>query len=138
MRIGIANSTQVDSLWPLFSQKLQDACEKTGGDISSGEMWQMCRSGNAFLIFSLDDNGFRGGIIVQFQNWPNKHVMRCLGIVGEEMDEWLPSCFDLIKTMAKEGGAKSFVAEGREGWSKIFTDAKKLRVTYEMSFEAPE
>lgn len=132
MKIGIATSQEVDALWPLFAGRLQEACTRTGGDISSGDLWQMCRSGNAFLVVISDGPEFVASLIMQFQNWSGKQVMRCLGIVGERMDEWLPMAREFIATMAKNGGATSFVAEGREGWARIFPTARKLRVTYEV------
>lgn len=91
----------------------------------------MCRSGNAFLIVAFDDD-FRGAIIVQFQKWVAKHVLRCMAIVGEDMDSWLPLAKEVIGKMAIDGGATSFVAEGRDGWAKVFPTARKLRVTYEV------
>jgi hypothetical protein len=33
--------------------------------------------------------------------------------------------------IAKDCGATSFIADGREGWAKIFPNAKRLRVLYE-------
>lgn len=132
MKIAIANSAEVDQFWPLFSARLQQACERTGGDIASGDLWQMCRSGNAFLVLVLDGLTFRAALIMQFQKWTAKQVMRCLAIVGEDMDEWLPSARAFIATMARDGGATSFIADGREGWSRIFPTAKRLRVTYEV------
>lgn len=135
MNVTICNATITDQVWPTFSKKLQKACEKTGGDIGSGELWQMCRSGQAFLIVVHDDNGFKAAIIVQFQRWISKTVLRCLAIVGEDMDSWLPSVLETVQKMAKDGGATSFVAEGREGWAKVFPKAKKLRVTYEAELD---
>lgn len=132
MKIGIANSQEVDQVWPLFSARLQQACERTGGDISSGELWQMCRSGQAFCVVVLDDAGPKAILIMQFQKWTAKTVMRCLGIVGDGVNDWLPAARSFIAQMAKDGGATSFVAEGRDGWVKLFPDAKKLRVTYEV------
>lgn len=132
MKIGIANAAEVDQVWPLFSARLQKACERTGGDISSGEMWQMCRSGQAFCVVVFDESGPKAILIMQFQKWTAKTVMRCLGIVGEGADEWLPAARGFIAQMARDGGATSFVAEGRDGWVKLFPDAKKLRVTYEV------
>lgn len=133
MKIGIANAQEVDQVWPLFSARLQKACERTGGDISSGELWQMCRSGQAFCVVVFDETGPKAILIMQFQKWTAKTVMRCLGIVGDDVDEWLPAAREFIANMAREGGATSFVAEGRDGWAKLFPDAKKLRVTYEVS-----
>ena len=132
MKIGIATSQEVDAVWPMLSERLQAACARTGGDLSSGELWQMCRSGNAFLVLVTDVQQVVAGLIMQFQNWSGKQVMRCLGIVGERMAEWLPMAKEFITQMAKSGGATSFVSEGREGWSRIFPTARKLRVTYEV------
>ncbi len=132
MKIGIANAAEVDQVWPRFSARLQAACDRTGGDISSGELWQMCRSGQAFCVVVFNDEGPKAILIMQFQKWVSKTVMRCLGLVGDGVDEWLPAAREFIANMAREGGATSFVAEGRDGWAKLFPDAKKLRITYEV------
>lgn len=91
----------------------------------------MCRSGQAFCVVVFDEEP-RAILIMQFQKWTAKTVMRCLGIVGDGVNEWLPAARSFIEQMAKAGGATSFVAEGRDGWVKLFPDAKKLRVTYEV------
>jgi hypothetical protein len=132
MNIGIANSAEVDRFWPAFASRLQIACDETGGDISSGDLWQMCRSGNAFLVLVLDGSEFKAALIMQFQKWTAKQVMRCLAIVGDDMAAWLPMARDFIAQMAKDGGATSFIAEGREGWTRIFPAARRLRTTYEV------
>jgi hypothetical protein len=69
---------------------------------------------------------------MQFQKWTAKQVMRCLAIVGDDMAAWLPMARDFIAQMAKDGGATSFIAEGREGWTRIFPAARRLRTTYEV------
>jgi hypothetical protein len=132
VRIAIANAAEVDHFWPAFAQRLQTACDETGGDISSGDLWQMCRSGNAFLVLVLDDGGFKAALIMQFQKWTAKQVMRCLAIVGDDMASWLPTAREFIGQMARDGGATSFIAEGREGWTRIFPAARRLRTTYEV------
>lgn len=133
MRIAIANAAEVDQLWPLFSERLQRTSERYGSTLSSGDMWQLCRSGNAFLVAVLDDDGrFKAALIMQFQKWATKQVMYCMAIVGDDIKEWLPMAKDAISQMARDGGATSFIAEGREGWPALFPTAKKLRVTYEV------
>lgn len=132
MNIGIANAAEVDRYWQDFAQRLQIACDETGGDISSGDLWQMCRSGNAFLVLVLDGDAFKAALIMQFQKWTAKQVMRCLAIVGDDMADWLPMARGFIAEMAKNGGATSFIADGREGWTRIFPAARRLRVTYEV------
>ena len=135
MNIGIATPSEVDGFWPAIAERLQAACERMGGDLSSGDLWQMCRSGNAFLVLVVDDREIVAALIMQFQNWSGKQVMRCLGIVGDRMNEWLPMAKGFIEKMARDGGAKSFVSEGREGWAKVFPTARKLRVTYEVAID---
>lgn len=135
MNIGIASPQEVDAVWPLIAARIQEACDRNGGDLSSGDLWQMCRSGNAFLVLVMDGNEPLAALIMQFQNWSGKQVMRCLVIAGERMAEWLPAAKGFIEQMAKDGGAKSFVSEGREGWTRIFTEARKLRVTYEVRID---
>lgn len=133
MRIGIANSAEVDGLWPLIAAKVQESCSNTGGDMSSGDLWQMCRSGDAFLAVVLDDeNKPVATIIVQFQKWAEKTVLRCLSIAGERMSEWLPETMEFISNMARENGASCLVADGRDGWARVLPNAKRLRVTYEI------
>lgn len=133
MRIGLANPAEVDALWPLIAGRVQESCDKTGGDMSSGDLWQLCRSGNAFLAAVLDEeNKPIATIILQFQKWNERSVLRCLSIAGESMSEWLPDAMKFVSKMARENGASCLVADGRDGWARIFPGAKRLRVTYEM------
>lgn len=133
MKIGIANSAEVDALWPAIAGKIHESCQKTGGDMSSGDLWQMCRSGQAFLVAVLDDAGMPiATIILQFQKWSERSVLRCLSIAGENMSEWLPEAMEFVSTMARENGASCLVADGRDGWARVFPRAKRLRVTYEV------
>jgi hypothetical protein len=96
------------------------------------ELWQMCRSGQAFLVLVFHGETINGALIMQFQKWSGKSVMRCLGIVGVDMKSWLPAAREYIEKMARDGGATSFVAGGRVGWERVFPEAKKLRVIYEV------
>lgn len=132
MKIGIANAAEVDALWPSIGAKVQATCDKSGGDLSSGELWQMCRSGQAFLVVVLDDQETVATIIVQFEKWNRRTVLRCLSIAGERLNEWIKEAMEYVSEMGRNGGADSLVSEGRDGWARIFPDARKLRVTYEV------
>lgn len=132
MRIGLANAAEVDEIWPSIASNVQATCDKSGGDLSSGDLWQMCRSGQAFLVVIMDDNGPVATIIVQFQKWNRRTVLRCLSIDGERMSEWLDDAMAYISNMGRNGGASSLIAEGRDGWSRVLPQAKKLRITYEV------
>jgi len=130
VKIAIAALFEIDPIWPLISERLQKAFEKTAGDLTSGELWQMCRSGQAFLVVAFEEAELKAAMIVQFQKW-DKPVLRCLAIVGFDMAQWLEAGKEFIERMTKDNGAKSFVFEGREGWKVPIPEAKRLRVTYE-------
>ncbi len=129
MKIGIANSAEVDALWPLFAERLEKGCRRCGGDINAGQLWQLCRSGNAFMVVAIGEKPV-GVTIVQFQTW-NRPVLRSLATAGWEMDSWLPQMLDFVMQMARENRA-DFVFEGREGWGKLVPGARKLRSVYEV------
>lgn len=132
MRIGIATSAEVDALWHVFADRLQVMLEDSGGDLSSGDLWQMCRSGNAFLVLIEQDGKIIAASIYQFQRWTARTVIRCLGLVGDDMQAWAEPLVKFVEGMAKQGGATALVACGREGLIKMYPKAKRLTTTYLM------
>lgn len=136
MKIGIANAAEVDALWPTLGPKFVKATERFGDDLSSGELWQMCRSGNAFLVAAFDDRGVKMGCAVRFERWTNGTILRVLSLVGEDIHSWAEPVKSYLNQMAITGGADRIVAEGRDGWAKIFDEPKAIRQTYVMRVEA--
>lgn len=129
MNIGIANAAEIDAIWPLISERLEKGCKRCGGDINAGQLWQLCRSGNAFMIVAFDEKP-KGVTIVQFQTW-DRPVLRSLATAGWDMETWLPQMLDFVFGMARENRA-DFVFEGREGWGRFVPNARKLRSVYEV------
>lgn len=132
MKIGIANSAEVDAIWPLVSERMGKGCKRCGGDINPGQLWQMCRSGNAFLVVVAEGEKILTAIIVAFEKW-DRPVLRCIAAAGWELNEWLRPVLDYLYAMARDNGAESFVFEGREGWRAAIPEAKRLRTLYEVS-----
>lgn len=136
MKIGVATSAEVDQIWPLVSTYLKKATDKTGDDYSTGDLWQMCRSGNAFLVYAHDDGRVFMGSVWQFQSWSRGTVFRCLSLGGISMSQWLQPLNTMIEAMMRDGGAYRFVIDGREGWSRVLQSLsrtpKKLRITFEV------
>ena len=135
MNVEIAGVQHVDSVWPLVAPKFAEAFRKCGDDLSAGELWQMCRSGNAFLIVAYCDKDILMACVVRFERWNNGLVFRVLSLVGDRIEDWAEAVKTFLAKMAKENGATRIVAEGREGWSKIFDEPKKLRSTYVMEIQ---
>jgi len=132
MKIGIANAVEVDAVWGVFSSRLQEMLDDAGGDLSSGDLWQMCRSGNAFLVLVENDGKLVAASIYQFQRWTQRTVFRCLGLVGEDLKAWAQPLVQFAEEMAKQGGATALVTSGREGLHRIYPKAKRLTSTYIM------
>jgi hypothetical protein len=132
MNIYIANVADVDALWQSVGPRFDAVMQKYGDDLSTGELWQMCRSGHAFLVIARDDTGLLMAAIVRFERWSNGAVLRVLSLVGEQISEWAAKVNRFLSEMALSNGATRIVAEGREGWVKIFDEPKRIRSTYVM------
>lgn len=118
MHIGIANAAEVDALWPLIADGMQRGCDRTGGASSSGDLWQIARSGNGFLIVIFDGKKIICSSVWRFENWPGGNVFRCLCLTGSDMKTWIRPLFEFATQRMMEGGARRLVAEGRNGWGR--------------------
>ena len=132
MKIEIAGIQDVDRVWPLVGPKFCVASEKCGDDLTAGELWQMCRSGNAFLIIAYEETKILMAAVVRFERWNSGSVLRVLSLIGDQIGEWAEEVKDFLNGMGKANGAGRIVAEGRDGWTRIFNEPRKLRSTYEM------
>lgn len=121
MKIGIANAAEVDAVWPSIAKEMQRGCDKTGGGMSAGDLWQMCRSGNAFLIVIFNEQGVSCASVWRFENWPSGQVFRCIGLAGKSMKDWVAGLYDFALQQAKIGGTTRLIAEGRPGWTRILS-----------------
>lgn len=132
--IGLANSAEVDALWPRLAHWFQQASDEHGDDLSVSALWQMCRSGNAFLMVAMDGSTPIMGAVLQFQSWEKGSVLRCLTIGGADMSRWISQFEMAVMKMMAEGRAKRFVFDGRDGWARMLKhlNPKKLRTTYEV------
>lgn len=119
MNIGIASVSEVDGIWPLIGSEMQRGCDKTGGSMSSGDLWQMCRSGNAFLIVGHDGSDIIFASVWRFETWPSGQVFRCVGVCGRSMRLWAAALYEFALSQAKIGGTDRLVAAGRTGWVRV-------------------
>lgn len=119
MKIGIANASEVDQIWPLISPKLQQGCDRTGGATSSAEMWHMCRSGGGFLIVGYDEKLIVASVW-RFETWPSGQVFRCIGLCGSHPELWFKDLYEFARSQARIGGTERLVAQGRKGWRRFY------------------
>jgi hypothetical protein len=115
----------------MLTQGFQKALLKTGGDLSLGDLWQQARRGDAFLIIAHEEDRLYGASLWRPEVWQSGTKLRCLALYGTEMAGWIADMRTTAQKIAKDCGATTLLAEGREGWTKIFPNAKRLRVLYE-------
>lgn len=132
MKIEIAAPHQVDAIWRIVGTRFNEAAQKYGEDITAGELWQMCRSGNAFLVVAVSGTEILLATVVRFERWGPASVLRVVALVGDRVTEWAADFEEFAVSMARDNGATQIVAEGREGWPKIFKHARKLRSSFVM------
>lgn len=133
MKTTLANVIEVDAIWPHVAEKFNQAAQDHGDDLSSGELWQMCRGAGAFLIYAADEQGFGVACVARFERWNNGMVLRVLSLVGERMAEWMEDGTEFLKNMARIGGASRVVWDGRDGWTRAgIPNVKRMRSTFVM------
>lgn len=122
MKIGFASLWEIDGLWPRLSSGFQRSCERGTDGYTAGELWQMCRSGNAFLmlVFDPDQDRVEMASVWQFQEKNGRPVLRCLALFGSGMVTWLQGARVFIETIARDNGAQWLVTKGRRGWLRLF------------------
>lgn len=108
------------------------ACERTGGDTTPQYLWSESRSGRAFLVIARVGDDVLAGSIWRFEEWTSGRKMKCLVIGGRHMEIWKDPHREFVENMGRTGGAKTIVTEGREGWQRVFPDAKVIRQVYEV------
>lgn len=130
--VKLVGVTQVDGVWSSVAGGLEKACRKTGGDLTSDYLWSECRAGRAFLAVVTRDQNIIAASVWRFEKWTSGTKLRCLALYGSGLKSWLPEHMEFLNELAKAGGAKTLVSEGREGFKKIFPKARILRTLYEV------
>lgn len=128
MNIGFASIAEVDRLWPLIVDDIQKACVRGRNPITAGELWQMCRSGNAFLCIVHEGNDWLSASVWRFED----DAFYCWCLTGKHMRYWLTSLRAFIEKTAIENGSKWLKAKGRTGWLRVFREAEKNGDDYQV------
>lgn len=130
MNSTLVRPADVDEIWHLISERIDACLRERHGDCTAGDLWTLCRAGTAFLLVAHDGTAIKSASIWRFETWTNEPVFRCLIAVGEDMESWFEGVREIVTRMAKEGGAKSLVCDGRKGWQRRIPEAQVIRQTY--------
>jgi len=133
MNVTLVPLHLVDGVWKLVSSGFERASRRSGGDLTTGELWQMCRTGQAHLFVVHDSEKILAATAWRFEIWGRGPRYRCMALFGHGVKDWKDSLRKEVETAARHCGATALVADGRLGWKAIYPDAKVLRVVYEAS-----
>ena len=131
--LQIVETHQIDGYWPLIGKDLEAACRRCDAhELNAGVLWQMCRSGQAYLILWVVDGEILVKSVWRFDAPKQPHSFRCVMLSGKNMRHWLRDYYENIKQLAKTNGATQLVTTGRVGWLKLFPNAEKIGKDYEV------
>lgn len=136
LTVVLVNASNVDQIWPTIAPLLQKAIDRSGDDLSTGDLWALARQGQAFLVIAGTDAEIVMASVWRFERWHEGQVFKCLALGGHRIGDWIEEFNDKILSMMREGGANRLVFEGRKGWPHMFAKVghrvRELRSTYLM------
>jgi hypothetical protein len=117
VNIAVVPVADIDRAWPHIAASVVKCLEKAPSYATAGEFWQMCRSGNAFLIVAVDGETIKGASIWQFGQAYGRAAFSCLLLVGTQLEKWSADLVAVASEMARSNGA-IITADGRIGLIK--------------------
>lgn len=125
MEIYIVPTSDIDLIWGDHASGFQKACDAANDPgYAAGDLWQMCRSGFAFLVVCEDYGQTICASIWRFERPEKPTQFRCKAIYGQDMKQWLGPLREFVSKIAIENGAVELAASGRQKWARLFKDAK--------------
>ena len=129
--IEVAAPNQVDQIWPTIGPGMETACRNSHSSMTSDYLWSECRSGRAFLVIVAKDGEFKAASVWRFEQTVTSNRLHCLMVHGKELLGWAEQHRLFAHEMARAGGATSIILDGRKAHSRIYPNAKIIRITYE-------
>jgi hypothetical protein len=135
IEVSMVPKEYIDTCWDKIEPFMIKAAESTYGRYSADNLYDMVKDGEHQLWVAYDDQTFKGSVLTNIMNYPQRKIL-CMGFCGGiDFKEWKTPIIDLLKKFAKDTGCDSIEAFGRPGWSKIFkNDGYQSKwVTFELS-----
>lgn len=130
--VGVAD---IDKLWPRVVGDITRCLRKAPMEITAGDIWTHCRSGQWLLIVAHDGADVWGSTIWRFTA---NGYFECVLMGGHKLKDWFPDLIDKATFIAKAHDCRGLVATGRPGLiapiKHLDPLAKVARVTYVRDF----
>jgi hypothetical protein len=126
---------EVDTVWPLIAEGMKECCRRSGDDLTPWFLLQAVRRGNALLFVMIAGGLLKAALVCRPEVWGVRRVLRILALAGADMDAWLPALM-AERTWRDALDVEAVVFEGRPGWQRVVKNARVVRATYEVKFDA--
>ncbi|MGH7239986.1 MAG: hypothetical protein ACREHG_07960 [Candidatus Saccharimonadales bacterium] len=114
----------IDNVWPKVAEFVQKALDKRN-EFSQADIIDACKRQQMQLWIV----PWNIAVVTQIQTMPR--VRRCVLVLcgGNGLDETNKHELDAIKAWAKSLACTEMLIDGRDGWTRIYPEFKKIAVT---------
>jgi hypothetical protein len=126
---------EIDAVWPLVADGMKEACRRSGDDLTTWFLLQSVRRGDALLFVAIADGLLKAALVCRPEVWAERRVLRILALAGADMEAWLPALM-AERNWRDALDVEAVVFEGRQGWQRVIKNARVVRATYEVKFDA--
>lgn len=126
--IHLVPVADVDKVWPLLSEGMEQACQKARCSLTPDDIYQSCKADAQLHVAWLDEQ-IKAGIVTQIHERPDGRMLKVIALCGWEMHRWLPELYTYEWLRSEQ--IKHVVWEGRKGLEAI-PGARVIRQVFEM------
>lgn len=137
IEVSLVPAQYVDTCWDKIEGFIAKAAKYTYGRYTVSNIYDIVKEGEYQLWVAFDKETFKGAVVTNIMNYPQKKVLCMQFCGGEELKLWKQPMLDLLKRFARDLGCEGIESTGRPGWAKIFENDgyKATWVTYELPID---
>jgi hypothetical protein len=137
IEVSLVPAQYIDTCWEKIEAFIAKAAEYTYGRYTVGNIYDLVMEGDYQLWIAYDGKDFKGAVVTNIINYPQRKLLGMQFCGGEELSTWKDLMLDLLKRFARDSGCEGIESTGRPGWAKVFQNDgyKATWVTYELPLE---
>ena len=137
IEVSLVPAQYIDTCWEKIEAFIAKAAEYTYGRYTVSNIYDLVMDGEYQLWIAYDGKDFKGAVVTNIINYPQRKLLGMQFCGGEELSTWKDPMLDLLKRFARDSGCEGIESTGRPGWAKVFQNDgyKATWVTYELPLE---
>lgn len=137
IEVSLVPTEYTDTCWEKIEKFIDKAAKYTYGRYTTSNIYDLVKEADYQLWVAYDGGVFKGVVVTNIINYPQRKLLGMQFCGGEELDTWKPQMLDLLKRFARDSGCEAIESTGRPGWAKVFQNDgyKATWVTYELPIE---